>query len=763
MEARKLLEYYYNLILFRPEYPEARKTDHVVTDERRYVPYESIFGGESAAGYEVYIGNAETEQLMRSMGEEVEDTKSQTYLCIIRTDKRGYYVKNSFFISPVLFALAKIIKEQNPASLLDLTLINRANDEMDEFLINFDRKLEYRELKEIFNYVVNKLNLSDFIPEFKAVVKERNLYGHNVLDGHLMNLEKILSSGENSEKIEQAAAALRRVLKKASPLEEDYSALRLREMTSPEKNPSGMWPGHEKITLKEQLILNQLMHSSDKAFAFQRMIYKKEQAMRILPEFMTAQLIERASAMVRYAKPDDAFTEIPFSENKEYSSSYYLPEDRLLSYSLCLMGKDPGFAQELEQEIEQVMDALRPAQVFEADGKPYMVQRFSSNRDVLSFIRRVCKEQGDGPARQLSQGGLDWEKTRKDFRDALDAVQKKREEIMQEYRTTFGYQDQLEKVSAAGLRLEELKARIESYEASRQFKENELAKRKSLLKEQADAMRALENDMGFFRRWLSFFFKTDEKVLQRQVMAEEHRKSGEQAEEDRRELNLVLNEYHSLKSDYAQLEEEYQARQTALEASAQHIADYREKYGSAFTDDEILQRLIRDNLTLESGVWLTEEYDDLRKALLSKSLAVHRAFLSNSRAFKTDMILFGMVLEGKLKDKDLNAVYISLLRVYAMMVPVLFISTDYEPYFLSVAKKEELGTVLVPEAGRLPLAEFIGALWKFKRIAAFNIGEDHWSFPEVPQIIQRNLSQRILGAKDPQTADVSLADVMNIL
>ncbi len=763
MEAKKLLEYYYNFILFRPDYPGGRKTDHLVNDDRTYVPYESIFGGESLNGYDLYIGQAQIEDLVRAMGEEPADSGTKAYLCMIRTDKRGYYIRNSFFISPVMFALAKILKEKNPWTLLDLTLINRANDEMDEFLMTFDRKLEYRELREIFSYVVNKLNLSEFLPNFQTLIQERDIYGHNVADGHLQDLEEILSSKDEGTRIDLMARNVKNVLKNASPLEEDYTPARVKEMTSPEKNSLGMWPGHEKITLREQLVLNQMINGRDKPFTYFRMVHDDKQALRLLPEIITANLIDRAAAMTRFSKPDDAFTEQPFKDNKEFSSAYHVPEERLLNHSTIIMGKDDGFIDSLGHTMDQVMTALEPQPYFKAAGKPYIIQKFTKNRDIIHFLRDTYKSKGTGLADQMKNGTQDWEAARKEFREVLDRVLLKREEIMQEYRTTFGYRDLLEKGSAASVRVEELNARIESSEASREFKEKEIRKREAVIEEHDVSMKELQNEMGFLRRFFSFFFTGDDKVIRYKTMTDAHRKLLEEMEEHKRELNLILGEYHNLKLEHEQEESNYKARQEQLEEAARDIAEYREKYGKAFTDEEILHRLVRENLKQDSGVWLSEEYNDLRKELLTQALNVHRAFISNSRAFKTDLTLFAMMLEGKIQDRDLDRIYIDLTKVFSILTPVLFISSDYAPYFLAVAGPDEFKSVLIPEASRLPLAEAGGALWRFRQITAFNLPGDHWTFPETPPLIAKNLSSRILGTRDPEDLDLSLADLLNIL
>lgn len=146
-----------------------------------------------------------------------------------------------------------------------------------------------------------------------------------------------------------------------------------------------------------------------------------------------------------------------------------------------------------------------------------------------------------------------------------------------------------------------------------------------------------------------------------------------------------------------------------------------------------------------------------------EALKVHRSFITHSRSMKTDLKLFAMVMEGKIQDRDLEKVYIDLLKVFTIVTPVTCLSQDYEPYFLSVAAPDSMGGLILPEAGRMALSESMGALRRFSKVTAFNVGTDHWNFPEVPEVLERNLASRILGVKDPADVDLSLADVMNVL
>ncbi|PKK40628.1 hypothetical protein ABB02_00077 [Clostridiaceae bacterium JG1575] len=763
MQARKLLEYYYHLVLYRPEFPAQKRGDHWVSPERTYVPYESIFGGESVAGYDLYIGKAEIEELELALGEVPEETSTPCYLCFLRTDKRGYYSPKSFFISPVLFALAKILKEGNLRAQLDLNLINRANDEFDEFLRAFDRKLEFRELNELFNYVVNKLNLSAFFSQCTALIQERDKNKHHVLDGYLMDLESILRDPAETDLWDRCAEALPKVLHQATPYQNDYTLAHLLHWTHPEQNSLSLWPGHASLSLREQVLLNQALSAKESRPVYFPSVRTQEAAVRLTLEWVSAALIERASAMARYSRPDDAFQEVPFTGNKEYSTSWYLPDGRILDTGCFILGKDPKFLQDLREAAQEVLKTHAPKDWYTIQGAPYFIQRFAGSGDVVSYLRSVHKADGAGLDALIHQSGADWEATRHQFRRAFENVLRKREKLLADYKTTFGYPKLLEKVEEAGLRRAALTLKWEASGASRDYKESEVKKRSEAVAELQDRHAALLGELSFFKRWLRFLFKKDPQVVALGHLEEEQKAKEEEVTQSQRDLNMALSEYHSLTSELEQLKEEEQGKKEELAAAQQHMVAFREHYGEAYAEESDVSALLHQHLLGPKALWVDEEYNELRHKLFEEALAVHQAFIGSSRAMKTDLTLFAMALEGRIRDEDLEEIFPTFLRIFALLTPIVYVATDYAPYLFSGAKKEALPQLLMPEAGRTPFWEACGPLWRSRHLVAFHLGEDHWSFPQVPQIIQANAASALLGVKDPSMLDVSLADVLNVL
>lgn len=763
MEARKLLEYYYNYILFMPEYPSSEKTDHLVTDEKTYVPYESIFGGECETGYDLYIGKIDTESLTGIMTKEISVTESFTYLCIIKTDKRGYYIRDSFYLSPVIFALAKIIKEKNPYTSLDLNLINKANEDFNEFITIFDRKLEYKELREIFNYIINKLNLSEYVHDFTTLIKERDLLDSNVQDGFLRDLETIISTRYESENIDSINSAINRVVKNSTGLKDDMTSDRLKELTQPDRNSLAMWPGHRNLSLKEQIIINTLSQERKKGLLFLKSLTSEDEAVRIVLEYMASRIVERAILLSRYVTPDEAFKEVKFEENKEYSTSYFIPDNQLIDCNTLILGKGEDFLNKLKMATDGIIEAYGPNPYYTVYGNSYIIQSFLSNKDSLKWDKDIWRKKDKGLKAQVFDVELDYEKARREFRSAFDKVLKRRDEIVFEYRITHGYQDLLEKVNSFSLRKEELKNKLESTEVSKEFKEKELNKKKEELNQHLKSMKKMENELGFGRKYMQFLFKNDPQVLKYTELEEQKEKLQNDVDLSTRDLNEIISQYHDIQYEMKTLDEEYSLRHEELEDSSRRISYYKEKYASSFSDEEILAKLIRDDLTLPVSLWTDEEFDSLRKQLFIEALRLHRAFFNNSRCFKTDVQLFALALEGKIKESNLGAIFHELFKVMTLMTPIAYINTNYAPYLLANAEKESILAAIIPETGKLPLYETFGLTERFKNIIGFNVGIDHRGLNRVPEMVEDNLAKRILDSEDAKKYDISIGDIMNVL
>lgn len=396
MEDRKLMELYYNMILMKPEYPQIVKGDCVLNKDKNYVPYESIFGGTSGAGYDIYIGKVDVNELLdiTQIADEYKG-KRETYLCKFKADKKGYYKRNSFYISPLIFAIAKMNKEKNEFCDIDINAINKANDEFNDFLLLLDRKLEAKELSEVFNYVVNKLNLSILNLEFNGVIKEANLFLHSEDDGILLEIEKLLSRRQQSEKVSNLLTfktTLADKKRKQNTIEKDS----IIKLSHPDMNSVGMWPNLDSLNLREQVALNELIGRKKEKLEKVDIVTSNESIEKIALEYIVANTIERAMILSSYEDPDDAFREIDFEENRLYSSTFYEIDERIANKNLVVCDSKNEFFKFLNKKVIGEFEKNNKykkllQEVFNIGKLPYIFEKLNSNFDVLNLVNETWK------------------------------------------------------------------------------------------------------------------------------------------------------------------------------------------------------------------------------------------------------------------------------------------------------------------------------------------------------------------------------------
>lgn len=762
METGKVLEYFYNLILFTPDYPKEERNDHTVNSDRRYVPYESIFGGESEGGYDIYIGKTETGDLRSEfLSYQIKEPSVTTYLAMIKTDKRGYYIKDSFYICPAVFALAKIIKENNPDSSLDINLINKANDEFDKFLVGFDRKLEYKELNEVFNYVTNKLNLGEMIPEFSALVKARSLVESNENDGYLRDIENILISGRLSQNLDQTIRSVGKVMKNASVISGDMTPEKIRELSHPDKEPLGIW-SERHGNLNTQLTVNSMTNDMNEGIRYFRNLKDKDEATGVILDVLVSNTIEKALALSRYNDPDEAFTEVRFNKNKEVSTVFYSMDEKLRNYCLFMAGHKRDALKDLKFEVDKVFNRIDQKPFFSVYDTPEILFELTSNRSVFDYIDNVYRLKDKGLKVQLNSAPEDYDRIRAEFRKALDNVIKKREQIKTDYSVAHSINELEKRVSYTDSRKEELRGRLDSSEAAMNYKESELRKKKFDLEAFEKEISIQNDNVGFFKKLLPFFFNEDPEVIKLKEMEEKRENMKKDAEETNRDLNRIKNEFLNLNDDVKMNEEEYELKKQTLQSSKDRIEELKTIYGDGFTEEETFMDLSVKPLSESGEIWKDEEYDRLRSELFYVALRLIRTFVLRSRNLKTDISLFIALMEGKMPEEDMKKSFRYLLSAMSLVYPLTYISTEYAPYILSLTGNESFENLIIRDSNEHELLRSSGLLWRFRKISALNSGE-RIKAQAVPEYIKRNLSKKLLSESDPSVYDVTLSEIFDVL
>lgn len=165
-KVHNILNYWYNLEFFSPFWPETTKDTVFINNVNNRIPWMSEKPDHKFT-YDVYLGKIKSQDLiinmMDSIGEKddfIEDDYSQSCICAFKLTSDGRYIKESFSVSTFVWAVAKITVERNLRIDLSTEDIDKFNRDMNDILISFNKKLDYKDLEKICTIVMGKISLS---------------------------------------------------------------------------------------------------------------------------------------------------------------------------------------------------------------------------------------------------------------------------------------------------------------------------------------------------------------------------------------------------------------------------------------------------------------------------------------------------------------------------------------------------------------------------------------------------------------------------
>ena len=138
----------------------------------------------------------------------------------------------------------------------------------------------------------------------------------------------------------------------------------LNQILSAKNAPLGKWPTKKELPLWQQVDLNLAIHKGSgdfyeeigKAVATQKSQAEKQE---LLQELLASNLVEKASVLAQYDKPDDAFESFEFYHGPEKNHAYAeypakwhrIRNDKINEYSMLVAAKDEAWLSEVCKEM----------------------------------------------------------------------------------------------------------------------------------------------------------------------------------------------------------------------------------------------------------------------------------------------------------------------------------------------------------------------------------------------------------------------------
>ncbi|WP_081411082.1 DEAD/DEAH box helicase [Desulfotruncus alcoholivorax] len=136
--------------------------------------------------------------------------------------------------------------------------------------------------------------------------------------------------------------------------------------------------------------------------------------------------------------------------------------------------------------------------------------------------------------------------------------------------------------------------------------------------------------------------------------------------------------------------------------------------------------------------WTDKNYDTLREELFYNGLMLQKAFILNSKAVKQNVNCLVNMWNGSFSEKDKASSYAHLLNTLFLVIPVMSTTFASVATFLKYIDKNELGTLIIDEAGQATPYSALGVLWRTRK--AIIVGDPLQVEPVVT--VPKELSKR---------------------
>jgi len=157
----------------------------------------------------------------------------------------------------------------------------------------------------------------------------------------------------------------------------------------------------------------------------------------------------------------------------------------------------------------------------------------------------------------------------------------------------------------------------------------------------------------------------------------------------------------------------YQRTYSAIYESERSIV---KKYGKNFADDRFYENITENEKSQTACPWTTDEYDRLREELFYKALQMQKSFILSSDAIKKNLSMLYNFWNGiEFSEEQKRQICPHLYATLSLLVPVVSTTFASVSTFLKYIGKEEMGILIIDEAGQATPQSALGAIWRSRK------------------------------------------------
>lgn len=814
---QKLLNYWYNLEFFSPFWPEKIKDTIYINKVNKRMPW--MIKSDPKYKYDVYLGKVISQDLivdmLDSIGEKddaIEKDNSQSCLCAFKLSSDGTYIGDSFSISTFVWAVAKIIAEKNLRIDFNTVEIDKLNSKINDILISINNTIEYKDLEDIYTIIMDEISLKSSNSVFSAVINKK--FAKKEDDKRKIEGKKKSGQEDEEDDIDTSTDMLssfyvsdidlvrRKVLSgdrivkyiealkmpTANRIEIDVDVPQMKKWLSPEKYPLGKWPSIYNPSLMQQIAINMGISDSEcLGDIFSVNGPPGTGKTTLLKEIIASNVVERALLLSEYQKPDDAFVQCQFdSPENDYLKHYYQPDSKLNKYGIIVASNNNAAVENISKELPiakvvkesntRLFNIDENKEIYFSDiAKTLMGNdeecwglisaRLGKKSNINDLKQALWFNKEGVDLRQLYEEELpDWEGAKKAFRNKHAEVLKYRRLIEEAIENTNRHKQAVKEYNDAKNDMSTAKNKMIAQENLL----NQKVKEQNGIKHQIEALTEnailLNSRLSFLKRIFSFLFKKDPIILQLKHMKQELNAATIKLTDINLQLSNLKMQLGELKDHFTCAESCFKEKEKIFLNSSEQIESYKKQFGKNFAGEGFWTDIQKNESSQMASPWTDKKYDILREELFYYGLMLQKAFILSSKRVKQNMNCLVNMWNGSFSEQDKASGFAHLLNTLFLVVPVVSTTFASVSTFLKYIDKNELGTLIIDEAGQATPYSALGALWRTGK--AIIVGDPLQVEPvvTVPKELSKRFAEEfeIEDAYRPQELSVQvLADSIN--
>lgn len=744
-----ILKYWTRTEYFQPFYPNTAMGDFVTLDAISETP--PWVNAKENSLYTLYYGEVSNQKLiellLKAIGEEneaIENDFTKNSLFSYKVTPNGKYVKESFKISPFIWAISQMISSGDLKADLSKNKCEEFDQNINIMLTDDSRQIDLSIVKKVEKIILERLDLNISV-EFKVYINKKKLTeeeANKINENEEIELDEvndIMKSFylddliEVTKSIEKDSKLIKYIkgIEDENTVNIDSDTEKMREWTNPDKYPLGKWPSPYSPCLMQQLAIN--LSIDDKQDIFSVNGPPGTGKTTLLKEVIASNIVERATKMTDYEKVDDAFTCVELKSSQEpFVNKYFKIDDAIAHYGIIVASNNNAAVENISLELpkaDSIKNSLSECfadvseDIYFGDiSKKVNVDdtswglisaRMGNGRNIYNLTQNIWFDKECGLLKKYKEEIPSWEKSKIEFMDLLKQVKEKRDEIKKEIIEI----EKLEKfrnnrkslednITVLQGELNDIILRLENMQSELELLKSELVLKNSLVEGariKCSLWKKLLHNIGFKQEEIiEYINQIDEK----------------------NHVLIKINEINAseieVKNAKKSIEKKINSKKTDLERIIIKVVETekiynacKSKYENNFATGDFWEDILNNRKSQLSSPWTYKEYDELREQLFYSALQLHKTFILNSRSIRNNLIVY--INRSKLSLKERRESKADLINTIQLIVPVVSTTFASVSRWLSGAKEDSLGLLIIDEAGQATPQSAIGGLWRSKK------------------------------------------------